>query len=219
MLLKKCLPGADGSGEGISGGIRERPLCAGIDILAPLPCHSSWTCPQVLLVLVLSSPAGKLMWSPSALLCRFTLLFVFLQSYSLLAQRSSFGTDLEAPSTIALQSNAVVLRPEYIQPGEKQHFWDSKNTALFAAVASLAAGDFFVTRANLSSGGHELNPVARVWGRSSAGLALNFSLEAGAVILTSYCCHRKGHHRIERLPSVINVAGSAAAVFYGLAHR
>jgi len=137
----------------------------------------------------------------------------------MVAQRSAFGTDLEPPSAVALKPHEVALLPENIRPVEKHHFWDRKNTILLGAVGGLAAADFFVTRTNLASGGRELNPVTRVWGRSSAGLAINFSLEAGAVIGTTDFCHRKGHHRMERLPSVVNFAGSATAVFYGLAHR
>jgi hypothetical protein len=159
------------------------------------------------------------MLSSSALLCRFTLLLVLLQSCRLIAQTSSLGADLEAPFAVARKPNAVVLLPENIQPVEKHHFWDRNNSILFAAVSGVGAADFFVTRTNLSAGGHELNPVARVWGRSSAGLAVNFSLEAGAVIGASYFFHRKGHHRMEKLPSLVNIVGSATAVFYGLAHR
>jgi hypothetical protein len=168
---------------------------------------------------VLSPLLLEIMLSPSALLCRFTLLLVLLQSCRLIAQTSSLGADLEAPFAVARKPNAVVLLPENIQPVEKHHFWDRNNSILFAAVSGLGAADFFVTRTNLSAGGHELNPVARVWGRSSAGLAVNFSLEAGAVIGASYFFHRKGHHRMEKLPSLVNIVGSATAVFYGLAHR
>jgi hypothetical protein len=45
---------------------------------------------------------------------------------------------------------------------------------------------FAVTRANLQSGGQELNPVVRVFGRSTAGLAINFVGETVGVISFSY---------------------------------
>jgi len=54
------------------------------------------------------------------------------------------------------------------------HFWNKKNRALFAASAALSAADFGVTRANFQNGGRELNPMVQMFGRSAAGLALNF---------------------------------------------
>ena len=56
-------------------------------------------------------------------------------------------------------------------------FWDKQNKFLFIAAAAGAAADFAVTRANLQSGGRELNPMVRPFGRSSAGLAMNFAGE------------------------------------------
>ena len=52
-------------------------------------------------------------------------------------------------------------------------FWDRENRALFTAVGALAAADFCATRANLTSGGRELNPVTRVFSGSTPGLATN----------------------------------------------
>jgi len=51
----------------------------------------------------------------------------------------------------------------------EHRFWDKQNVALFTASAALSATDFAVTRANLQSGGRELNPVVRLFGRSTAG--------------------------------------------------
>jgi hypothetical protein len=83
----------------------------------------------------------------------------------------------------------------------------------------LNTADFAVTRANLRSGGQELNPVVRVFGRSSAGLAVNFIGETAGAISLSYFLHRTGHHKLERAVSLINIGSSAGAVGYGLAHR
>ena len=98
-------------------------------------------------------------------------------------------------------------------------FWDNENRGLFATVGAFGLTDFCVTRANLAGGGEELNPLARVFGRSTPWLAVNFSLEVGMVIGAGYVFHKTGHHKLERITSVVNIGGSAAAVAYGMAHR
>ncbi len=90
---------------------------------------------------------------------------------------------------------------------------------LFVAAAALNGADFAVTRANLQSGGQELNPVVRIFGQSSAGLAVNFIGETAGVISLSYFFHKTGHHKLERVVSIVNIGSSAGAVSYGLAHR
>lgn len=159
------------------------------------------------------------MHSFSLSLRHLTVFFVLLQPAWLSAQRSAFGANLEDASAEAIKP-ALVSGPE-VQPHiPKSHsFWDCKNRALFGSVAALGLADFFVTRSNLSAGGRELNPMTRVWGTSNAGLAVNFSLETGAIIGTSYLFHRKGHHKLERFTPVVNVAASASAISYGLLHR
>ena len=102
---------------------------------------------------------------------------------------------------------------------DQHRFWDKQNCALFAAATALNTADFAVTRANLQSGGQELNPVVRVFGRSSAGLAVNFIGETAGVISLSYFFHKTGHHKLERAVSLINIGSSAGAVGYGLAPR
>lgn len=109
-----------------------------------------------------------------------------------------------------------------VSPSEArtQHrFWDKQNLALFAATAAFNAADFAVTRSNLQSGGTELNPIVRLFGRSTAGLAVNFAGDTAAVIGLSYFFHRTEHHRLERMASTINIGLSAGAVTYGLTHR
>jgi hypothetical protein len=106
------------------------------------------------------------------------------------------------------------------QRSESEHkFWDKENAALFVATAALSGADFAVTRSNLQSGGQELNPVVRIFGRSTAGLAVNFAGETAGVITVSYFLHRTGHHKLERALSMVDIAGSAGAASYGLAHR
>jgi len=98
-------------------------------------------------------------------------------------------------------------------------FWDLENSALFALNAGAAAADFSVTRANLASGGQELNPVTRIMTGSTPALAANFALETGGVIGVSYLFHKTGHHKLERATSMVNFSGSIAAVAYGATHR
>jgi hypothetical protein len=105
------------------------------------------------------------------------------------------------------------------QPTEQHKFWDTRNRILFTAVAGLSAADFAVTRSNLQNGGQELNPVTRVFGTSTAGLALNFAGETAGVVGLSYFFHKTGHHKLERLVSLVNAGSSAAAVSFDLAHR
>jgi hypothetical protein len=113
----------------------------------------------------------------------------------------------------------VVAVPQPTPELGPHRFWDRENMILFAAVGAMAGADFCVTHANLSSGGRELNPVTRVLSGSTPGLAANFALESGSIIAISYLFHKTGHHRLERLTSVVNVASSASAVSYGLTHR
>jgi hypothetical protein len=101
----------------------------------------------------------------------------------------------------------------------KHKFWDAKNSALFATAFAFDGADFAVTRMNLQNGGRELNPMVRVFGRSTAGLAANFAGEGIGTVALSYFFHRTGHHKMERMVSVVNIGGSATAVGYGLAHR
>lgn len=98
-------------------------------------------------------------------------------------------------------------------------FWDKQNVALFSVVAATSAADFAVTRSNLQRGGQELNPMVRIFGRSTAGLAMNFAGEAVGSMGLSYFFHKTGHHKLERAVSYVNIGGSLGAVGYGLARR
>jgi hypothetical protein len=98
-------------------------------------------------------------------------------------------------------------------------FWDRENKILLSTSFALNGADFVVTRSNLQSGGQELNPVVRVFGRSTAGLIANFTGESAGSLALSYFFHRTGHHRMERAVSCVNIGGSATAVAFGLMHR
>jgi len=123
----------------------------------------------------------------------------------------------DAPAPAVEPASPIVFAPA--SATEQHRFWDARNCALFAASAALNGADFAVTRANLQSGGEELNPLVRPFGRSTAGLAVNFAGETAGVIGLTYFFHKTGHHRLERIVSLVNIGGSAGAVAYGLAHR
>src|SRR5438309_7998627 len=89
----------------------------------------------------------------------------------------------EAPTALPEATMMVGVSSPRFEPAHK--FWDRQNRILFVAAAASNAADFAVTRANLQSGGQELNPVVRVFGRSTAGLALNFAGETAGVISLS----------------------------------
>jgi hypothetical protein len=127
----------------------------------------------------------------------------------------------QGPLPEAPMPSSGVVEPVIVRPrAEGQHkFWDPENRALFVAVAATSVADFAVTRANLQSGGQELNPVVRLFGKSTAGLAANFAGEAACVVSASYFFHKTGHHKLERIISMVNIGASSGAITYGLAHR
>ena len=156
----------------------------------------------------------------------FVLALFLLQAASLCAEDNIFATVLTAPPIDAPLPAMVsgtlysIASPSTPPNGPPPHrFWDSKNRELFAGVTALSAADFVVTRSNLRNGGRELDPVTRMFGRSTAGLALNFSLETAGIVAASYLLHETGHHKLERIVSIVNIGSSVTAVGYGLAHR
>jgi hypothetical protein len=133
----------------------------------------------------------------------------------------SAASERTAPDMAAVPFTPVAVVAVSEAPIERtQHrFWDRENTVLFAAAAGMATADFFTTRANLASGGRELNPLTRVFTGSTPMLATNFALETSAVMGVSYLFHKTGHHTLERLTSIVNIGESAGAVAYGQSHR
>ncbi|MGA9978764.1 MAG: hypothetical protein WBQ08_09025 [Candidatus Sulfotelmatobacter sp.] len=127
----------------------------------------------------------------------------------------------DAPSTMepVRPVEPIESKPLPEAPSHR-HFWDRENTLLFAGTVLTSAGDFVVTRNNLQGGGgQELNPIARVFSGSTAGLAVNFVGETAGVTGLSYIFHKTGHHRLERLAPMVNMAASGYAIGYGLRHR
>jgi len=120
----------------------------------------------------------------------------------------------------AMQPAPIVSSQPVTLPEAPSHrFWDRENSILFASSAAFSTADFFLTRSNLDHGGQELNPVTRVFSGSTAGLAMNFAGETAGVVGHSYVFHKTGHHKIERVISMLNIGASAAAVSFDLAHR
>jgi hypothetical protein len=133
------------------------------------------------------------------------------------AQAPFTSTDPAAPSLFVEAHTPVSIAPAIVS--SEHRFWDKPNCALLFAAAALNGADFAVTRANLQSGGQELNPVVRMFGRSTPGLAMNFIGETVGVVSLSYFLHRTAHHKLERAVSMVNIGTSAGAVSYGLTHR
>jgi hypothetical protein len=110
--------------------------------------------------------------------------------------------------------------PTVTLPQAPRHrFWDRENSLLFATSAAFSAADFVITRDNLRAGGQELNPVTRLFAGSTTSLAVNFAGETAGVIGLSYFFHKTGHHKLERMVSLLNIGSSAGAVTFDLAHR
>lgn len=137
-------------------------------------------------------------------------------SDSLTSRASESHSGPEVSGEVEATPAVVNVFPE--APGH-QRFLDTENRLLFAGVAALSAADFAVTRNNLQAGGRELNPVTRLFGSSTAGLAVNFAGETAVIVGLSYYFHRTQHHKLERLTSMLNIGSSAFAVGYDLRQR
>jgi hypothetical protein len=133
------------------------------------------------------------------------------------AQQTSLTSSPHGSTAVA--ESSFVVKPILPEVPAQHSFWSNENLVLFGGVAAASAADFTVTRANLQNGGKELDPVTRIFGRNSAGLAVNFAGETASIVGLSYFFHRTGHHKIEHFTAMINLGGSAAAVSYDLKHR
>lgn len=134
-----------------------------------------------------------------------------------LAQEVSLA--LLQPPSIEPSPTVKFVEPVTLPEAPSHRFWDRENSILFAANAAFTTADFIVTRNNLRDGGQELNPVTRVFGGGTAGLAVNFAGEAAGVVAVSYFFHKTGHHKLERAVSILNMGASAGAVTFDLAHH
>jgi hypothetical protein len=123
---------------------------------------------------------------------------------------SSSGSPAISPELVTSPSSA---------PEQPRRFFDKWNLGLFTGSAALDSADFAVTRSNLQSNGKEYNPIVRVFGRSTAGLALNFAGEAVGTVGLSYFFHKTGHYKLERAVSMVNISATGFAVSYSASHR
>jgi hypothetical protein len=150
-------------------------------------------------------------------------ILLFLLSLGGHAMAQEVSLALLRPESIGAPPIAIQpvqpAQPVSLPEAPSHRFWDRENSALFATSAAFSTADFFVTRSNLQSGGQELNPVTSMFGRSSAGLAVNFVGENVGMIGISYLLHKTGHHKLERAVSMVNIGSSATAVTFGLTHR
>jgi hypothetical protein len=145
--------------------------------------------------------------------------FVLISIFGICPMSVAQGPVPDAPMPVPLIEHASTF-VSLPRPTASEHkFWDRENRVLFFAAAALNGADFAITRSNLQGGGRELNPVVRIFGRSTAGLALNFAGETAGVMSVSYFFHKTGHHKLERWVSLVNISSSAGAVGYDLAHR
>lgn len=144
-------------------------------------------------------------------------LFALLAGIAACPDSLAQGPDVEAPIPAVERAAPFMAKSPNAMPEHK--FWDTENRALFLTAAALNGADFAVTRANLQSGGQELNPIIRIFGHSTAGLALNFVGETAGVLSLNYFFHKTGHHRLERAVSAVNISASVGAVTFGLTHR
>jgi hypothetical protein len=143
-----------------------------------------------------------------------------LVAFRPLAPAQQVSYKLLAPEVVAPVSPVTAAQPLTLsEPPEHAKFWDRENSFLFAATAALNTADFFATRNNLRSGGHELNPLTRPFTSSTPLLALNFAGETAGSIGLSYFFHKSGHHKLERLASIVSISSSGAAVTFDLTHR
>ncbi|HEX3822187.1 MAG TPA: hypothetical protein VHW45_17785 [Candidatus Sulfotelmatobacter sp.] len=148
---------------------------------------------------------------------RFIIFFAFALLVCGLTGSASAQEFLADAPVSSVEPAPAVFVPSRHEFGHR--FWDKTNRSLFVAAAASNFGDFGVTRMNLQNGGRELNPVVRVFGHSTPALAMNFAGETAGAIGLSYFFHKSGHHRLERMVSIVDIGGSAGAVAFGLIHR
>lgn len=147
--------------------------------------------------------------------------FIFIAVLFCIAAEAQQSAPRLTMASYKIKAAEPVVSPDsYLPEAPSQHrFWDGKNRFLFSTVAMFSGADFAVTHMNLANGGRELNPMVRPFTGSNAALAANFAGQTAGVVAVSYLLHKSGHHKLERLAPVANIASSAFAVGYGLSHR
>ena len=85
-------------------------------------------------------------------------------------------------------------------------------------MGAATAADFAATHRNLSRGGEERNPVARVFTGSTGGRVAYFAGSAAGTIGLSYIFHRTNHHKLERATLMVGIGCSAQGAAYSFTH-
>jgi hypothetical protein len=112
----------------------------------------------------------------------------------------------------------------FAQDVDREHdshkFWDRANKILFSSHAALEALDFGITHRNLSSGGREMDSMARALCQSgTAGQVVFFGGRTVGVVGVSYLLHRGGLHKLERAFPIYVSGDSGYGIAYSFAHR
>jgi hypothetical protein len=135
----------------------------------------------------------------------------------LISQDSVFASTMKTTLIQPVPPSPFIERTA---PVTREHrFLDRDNRILFTAVAATGAADFCATRSNLARGGRELNPITNAFAGNTPALAASFAGQTAGTIGISYLFHKAGHHKLERITSLLNISGSATAFAYSLAHR
>src|ERR1035437_10269011 len=95
--------------------------------------------------------------------------FTFSRLFAFIVTLCAF-CDIFCPSMLTQGPSPAELKPSVepsvlvqVTPQEApstHKFWDKENRALLVAVAAFSTADFAVTRANVQSGGRELEPYS-----------------------------------------------------------
>ena len=127
-----------------------------------------------------------------------------------LALAANMGGLSPAESLPSMPAPKVAPTPIAIRnPTTLGRFWDTPNRASAVAMLSLAGADMAQTCRFLSRGCHEDYLT-----QSCAGnVALTAAFEVGA-IAGAWTLHRRGHHKLERVPMLFMAGQSARAIAY-----
>ena len=127
-----------------------------------------------------------------------------------LALAGNMGVLSPAESLPSIPAPKVAPTPIAIRnPTTLGRFWDTPNRASAVAMLSLAGADMAQTCRFLSRGCHEDYLT-----QSCAGnVALTAAFEVGA-IAGAWTLHRRGHHKLERVPMLFMAGQSARAIAY-----
>ena len=96
---------------------------------------------------------------------------------------------------------------------ETHRFWDRTNLTLHGTNLLAQGLDYWSTRNLVERNHRETNPLVRPFAGNDAALAAyKFGLSFGGSLAASHWLHRKGHHRWERLATMVVLGTTAPAV-------